>query len=250
MSSLIITQQLKNFDLEASQLQDSLREADANLAQDPSRRNRKARQDIIDRLADIRRSLRILTEQEAAMPKPAPRPQTPPPQEVKNTGPSDQTLACGDCSNDFTFTAKEQNIHSRNGWDAPKRCPECRAAKKAARPKDMDITCSDCGTNFIFTVTQQNNFRHNNWDQPKRCVDCAAAKKARQPKPILINCKTCHADFTFSIGAQKHFKEMKWNNPTHCSGCRKKKHNHSDNASKASSNQNTNTNINTNTNTH
>lgn len=239
MSSLIITQQRTNYNIELSQLQDSLREAEANLAKENNKFTRKARQDILDRIVVVRRSLRIIEDQEAALPKPAPLPlPLPEPVEAKdevNTPETtDITLSCNDCSVTFSFSSKDQAHHSRNGWDAPKRCGDCRAAKKAARPQDIQISCSDCNTNFVFTIVQQNNFRQNGWDNPKRCSPCVTAKKARQPKPILINCKMCHTDFTFSVSAQKHFTTSGWKNPTHCTDCRKRKpkHTNSDNASK------------------
>ncbi len=45
---------------------------------------------------------------------------------------TDQTLTCSDCSNEFVFTAGEQEFHSKMGFsNTPKRCLDCRAKKKA-----------------------------------------------------------------------------------------------------------------------
>ncbi|MEW5920388.1 MAG: type III-A CRISPR-associated protein Csm2 [Bacillota bacterium] len=44
------------------------------------------------------------------------------------------TLSCRDCRKDFVFTDSEQKAFERKGWDAPKRCPNCRAAKKLTTP--------------------------------------------------------------------------------------------------------------------
>ncbi|MCL2255410.1 MAG: zinc-ribbon domain-containing protein [Firmicutes bacterium] len=43
----------------------------------------------------------------------------------------DKTLNCKDCSNDFVFTAGEQEFYNEKGFtNEPQRCPECRKAKK------------------------------------------------------------------------------------------------------------------------
>jgi CxxC-x17-CxxC domain-containing protein len=46
---------------------------------------------------------------------------------------ADKTLTCRDCGNTFTFTEGEQDFYSQKGYSEPMRCPDCRAAKKAAR---------------------------------------------------------------------------------------------------------------------
>ena len=47
---------------------------------------------------------------------------------------ADKTLTCVDCGADFTFTASEQEFHSSRGFtNEPKRCPDCRRARKSAR---------------------------------------------------------------------------------------------------------------------
>jgi CxxC-x17-CxxC domain-containing protein len=45
----------------------------------------------------------------------------------------DKTLQCRDCGSNFTFTEGEQEFYSSRGYTEPQRCPDCRAAKKAAR---------------------------------------------------------------------------------------------------------------------
>lgn len=46
---------------------------------------------------------------------------------------ADKTLTCRDCGNTFTFTEGEQDFYAQKGYTEPGRCPDCRAAKKAAR---------------------------------------------------------------------------------------------------------------------
>lgn len=45
----------------------------------------------------------------------------------------DKTLTCSDCGREFTFTASEQEFFAGKGFNAPSRCPDCRAARKAQR---------------------------------------------------------------------------------------------------------------------
>jgi CxxC-x17-CxxC domain-containing protein len=47
---------------------------------------------------------------------------------------TDQILYCRDCNQEFTFTVGEQEFYASRGLtNSPTRCPECRAAHKAAR---------------------------------------------------------------------------------------------------------------------
>ena len=45
----------------------------------------------------------------------------------------DQTLKCRECGVDFVWTAGEQEFYASRGLtNPPSRCPDCRAARKAA----------------------------------------------------------------------------------------------------------------------
>jgi hypothetical protein len=44
----------------------------------------------------------------------------------------EKSIKCSDCGDTFTFSAGEQEFYATKGFtDEPKRCPSCRAAKKA-----------------------------------------------------------------------------------------------------------------------
>ncbi len=45
---------------------------------------------------------------------------------------SDQNLTCTDCGKQFAFTESEQEFYRSKGFSTPGRCPDCRAARKAA----------------------------------------------------------------------------------------------------------------------
>jgi CxxC-x17-CxxC domain-containing protein len=99
---------------------------------------------------------------------------------------TDKTLSCSDCGKDFTFSVEEQEQFQQRGYtNEPKRCPECRAARKAERPgggassggfsnnrnssfaprESFPATCSECGkaTTVPFEPRQ---------GRPVYCSDC------------------------------------------------------------------------------
>lgn len=48
-------------------------------------------------------------------------------------GPNDQTRVCVDCGGTWLFTEGEQQWMAERGYSAPRRCMECRAAKRLER---------------------------------------------------------------------------------------------------------------------
>jgi hypothetical protein len=47
---------------------------------------------------------------------------------------NDRQLTCADCNREFTWTAGEQEFFREKGFtNPPKRCKECRQAKKEQR---------------------------------------------------------------------------------------------------------------------
>jgi CxxC-x17-CxxC domain-containing protein len=47
---------------------------------------------------------------------------------------TDRAIACLDCGQEFSFTAGEQEFYAQRGFtEPPKRCPSCRAIRKAQR---------------------------------------------------------------------------------------------------------------------
>ncbi len=97
----------------------------------------------------------------------------------------DKTLQCSDCGKDFTFTAKEQEFFQSKGYtNEPKRCPECRQARKLERQGDsgydnrprrqmFPVVCAECGkeTEVPFEPRE---------DRPVYCSDCF--RKVKQNK--------------------------------------------------------------------
>ncbi|MCX7950425.1 MAG: zinc-ribbon domain-containing protein [Clostridiales bacterium] len=44
---------------------------------------------------------------------------------------ADKNLTCMDCGKEFVFTEGEQQFYAEKGFEnEPKRCPECRKARK------------------------------------------------------------------------------------------------------------------------
>lgn len=94
---------------------------------------------------------------------------------------NDQQLTCADCGKQFTWTASEQAFYQQKGFtNPPKRCPDCRAAKKArmgdggghmGQRQMYEITCANCGKK------DQVPFQPRG-DKPVLCRDCFRQQKA------------------------------------------------------------------------
>lgn len=89
----------------------------------------------------------------------------------------DKTIVCKDCNSTFVFTENEQAFYKEKGFEnEPQRCPECRAAKKAARGNSRggfgrperqmyDAICSECGCKTKVPFEPSG-------DKPVYCRDC------------------------------------------------------------------------------
>jgi CxxC-x17-CxxC domain-containing protein len=113
---------------------------------------------------------------------------------------SDRTITCADCGQEFVFSASEQQFYADRGFSDPRRCPTCRAQRKAQRgngggggygagyggydsvgggggyreraPREMfEATCSSCGkpANVPFRPTS---------GKPVYCDDCFRSRRA------------------------------------------------------------------------
>ena len=87
----------------------------------------------------------------------------------------DKLLQCSDCGKEFTFTSGEQEFYSSRGLrNEPRRCPECRQARKAERygnngsrvPRQMfPVTCAQCGQDTEVPFEPRE-------DRPVYCSEC------------------------------------------------------------------------------
>ncbi len=87
---------------------------------------------------------------------------------------TDKSLTCIDCSQEFVFTAGEQEFHNSKGFtNEPRRCPSCRRARKgmdpnaAPRPERQlySVTCASCGKDARVPFEPTGN-------RPVYCSDC------------------------------------------------------------------------------
>jgi CxxC-x17-CxxC domain-containing protein len=97
----------------------------------------------------------------------------------------DKTLTCSDCNNSFTFSVEEQEQFQTRGYtNEPKRCPECRQARKAER----------------FGEDRSNSYGNHNYSSVRRqmfpavCSDCGKETSVpfepRQGRPVY--CSDCY----------------------------------------------------------
>ena len=93
---------------------------------------------------------------------------------------TDKTLTCADCGTQFIFTADDQEFYSQRGFSEPKRCRNCRSARRVERegsdPSGMsrpprtdrelfDVVCSSCGQQTKVPFQPRG-------DRPVYCRDC------------------------------------------------------------------------------
>ena len=90
------------------------------------------------------------------------------PAEEAPAGGGDKTLKCEECGANFTFTAGEQEFYTEKGFTPPKRCQDCRQAKKQAR--FTKVTCAECGKETEVPFAPSG-------DRPVYCRDCFEARR-------------------------------------------------------------------------
>ena len=104
---------------------------------------------------------------------------------------TDKSLTCSDCNTEFTFTASEQEFFQEKGFSDPRRCPSCRAARKAARNAEsgdsysggggggysgggtremFSATCSSCGREARVPFQPTGS-------KPVYCSDCFSSQR-------------------------------------------------------------------------
>lgn len=107
---------------------------------------------------------------------------------------TDKILSCADCSQEFTFSASDQQFYADRQFSEPRRCPTCRAARKAARgetssygsgssyggssyggyssgPREMfSATCDSCGREARVPFRPTGS-------KPVYCSDCFSTRR-------------------------------------------------------------------------
>jgi CxxC-x17-CxxC domain-containing protein len=99
---------------------------------------------------------------------------------------TDKTLTCQDCGASFTFGASEQELFAQRGYtNEPKRCPDCRAAKRQRsgggsfggggggyrQQREMfPAVCAQCGKDTQVPFQPRG-------DRPVYCSDCYTRTK-------------------------------------------------------------------------
>ena len=93
----------------------------------------------------------------------------------------DKQLTCSDCSTPFTFSAEEQEQFATRGYtNEPKRCPECRRARKSERSGSSNYgssrqmfpaVCATCGKETEVPFQPRG-------DRPVYCSDCYRKTRA------------------------------------------------------------------------
>ncbi len=112
---------------------------------------------------------------------------------------TDKTLVCADCNQEFVFTGSEQQFFADRQFSEPRRCPACRAIRKASRgdnggssygngggyssggyssgggydrgPREMhSATCASCGREALVPFRPTGS-------KPVYCSDCFSPRR-------------------------------------------------------------------------
>ncbi len=87
---------------------------------------------------------------------------------------SDKTLVCAECAAEFIFTVGEQEFFNSRGFtNEPRRCPDCRQARRSQRSYDggggqremHPAVCAQCGIDTTVPFRPRG-------DRPVYCSDC------------------------------------------------------------------------------
>jgi CxxC-x17-CxxC domain-containing protein len=97
----------------------------------------------------------------------------------------DKNLTCSDCGNSFTFSAEEQEqFQSRGYTNEPKRCPDCRQARKAER---FNNNSNGYRNNSYGSMSHRQMF-------PAVCAECGKATSVpfepKHGRPVY--CSDCY----------------------------------------------------------
>ncbi len=86
----------------------------------------------------------------------------------------DKSFQCSDCGTTFTHSAEDQEFYQSKGYtNEPKRCPECRQARKSerygnsngSRRQMFHAVCAECGKDTEVPFEPRG-------DKPVYCSDC------------------------------------------------------------------------------
>lgn len=90
---------------------------------------------------------------------------------------SDRTLNCVECNEAFVFSSDDQRFHLEKGYSEPKRCPNCRQARRASRNQRSGsggyerqmhaVVCDRCGKDAEVPFQPTG-------ERPVYCDDCYA----------------------------------------------------------------------------
>jgi hypothetical protein len=81
--------------------------------------------------------------------------------------------SCIECGEEFIINVGIQEYMEQHGFELPRRCPECRAMRKAI---SKEITCIDCGMKFHMNANEIKFYGERGLDEPKRCIECRRLK--------------------------------------------------------------------------
>lgn len=92
---------------------------------------------------------------------------------------ADKDLTCVECGATFVFTVGEQEFFDSRGYtNEPKRCPSCRASRRAQQRgyvqsgerEYFPVVCAECGNEAMVPFRPRG-------DRPVYCNDCFSRQR-------------------------------------------------------------------------
>jgi hypothetical protein len=95
----------------------------------------------------------------------------------------DQTLHCAACSQDFTWSVRDQEFWNQAGFlNRPTRCVPCRKNRREAHnlQAGIQLRCKECADPFTVGPDEQEWLRARGMNTPKRCRPCRRLRRSLQ----------------------------------------------------------------------
>jgi len=123
-----------------------------------------------------------------------------------------KSLDCSDCGQEFTFTAGEQEFYASRGLqNEPRRCPECRRARKWERyasngyrstRRMFPVICAQCGKDTEVPFEPRE-------DRPAYCSECYKTVKVAAYKNLLTSENTQARVYLVCVSLEQGLHNLK-----------------------------------------
>lgn len=122
--------------------------------------------------------------------------------------PADAQARCVDCDAAYAVTAVEQGYYRERGLPAPSRCPDCRAARRAARNADFLAAYAGAGALEARAL-------YGGYGGTSPSGNGRPGRRGGSPGPRILHRATCAA---CGVSTEVPF-EPRGDRPVYCGAC-------------------------------